>query len=130
WSGLLWYQGAASVGVVAAAAALAMRLNNLTYWLMWATTGLVQALGVVAEGMETITEPIHLVDANAAKPLEWQGGRIEFRDLRHHYGREAGGLEGVSLTIAPGEKVGLVGRSGAGKTTLVKLLLRFYDAEA
>ncbi len=50
--------------------------------------------------------------------------------VSHHYGRESGGLDQVSLSIAPGEKVGLVGRSGAGKSTLVKLLLRFYDVES
>lgn len=130
WAGALWYQGHATVGAVAAAAALVLRLNNLTYWLMWATTGLVQALGTVAEGMETITDPIGLTDKPEAKPLEWREGRIVFDDLRHHYGRESGGLQGVNLDIRPGEKVGLVGRSGAGKSTLVKLLLRFYDAEA
>lgn len=126
----LWFQGQASVGVVAATTALVLRLNNMTYWIMWATTSLVQALGVVAEGMETIAQPISLVDKPDAKPLALHAGRIEIDALSHHYGRGSGGLRDVSLTIAPGEKVGLVGRSGAGKSTLVKLMLRFYDAEA
>lgn len=126
----LWFHGQASVGVVAATTALVLRLNNMTYWIMWATTSLVQALGVVAEGMETIAQPIALVDKPQAKPLELREGRIEIDGLCHHYGRGSGGLRGVSLTIEPGEKVGLVGRSGAGKSTLVKLMLRFYDAEA
>ena len=130
WAGLLWYQGAATVGAVAAASALVLRLNNLTYWLMWATTGLVQALGTVSEGMETITQPVTVLDTPDAKPLDWREGRIEYQNVRHHYGRDTGGLQGVDLAIRPGEKVGLVGRSGAGKTTLVKLLLRFYDVEA
>ncbi len=130
WAGVLWYHGAASVGAVAAAATLVLRLNNLTYWLMWATTGLVQALGTVAEGMETITQPVTVLDAPGAKPLDWREGRIEFDNARHHYGRDSGGLQGVTLAIQPGQKVGLVGRSGAGKTTLVKLLLRFYDLES
>jgi len=129
WAVVLWYQGSASVGVVAAAAALVLRLNNMTYWVMWATTGLVQALGVVAEGMETIAQPISLTDAKDAKPLNLTEGRIEVQGLSHHYGRGSGGLDRISLSIAPGEKVGLIGRSGAGKSTLVKLLLRFYDAE-
>ncbi|GGH55247.1 ATP-binding cassette domain-containing protein [Frigidibacter albus] len=129
WAVVLWYQGSASVGVVAAAAALVLRLNNMTYWVMWATTGLVQALGVVAEGMETIAQPIALTDAPDAKPLNLTEGRIEVQGLSHHYGRGSGGLDRISLSIAPGEKVGLIGRSGAGKSTLVKLLLRFYDAE-
>jgi ATP-binding cassette, subfamily B, multidrug efflux pump len=130
WAFLLWYQGAASVGTVAAATALVLRLNNMTYWIMWAFTSLVQALGVVAEGMETITEPIALVDSTGAKPLSFQRGLIEIDNISHHYGRGYGGLQNLSLTVSPGEKIGVVGRSGAGKSTLVKLMLRFYDTES
>ena len=129
WALYLWFGGAASVGAVAAAAALVLRLNNMTYWIMWATTNLVQNLGTVQEGMETITQPVTLVDAADAKPLILKHARIEIQDLRHHYGRGSGGLQGVNLTVEPGERIGLVGRSGAGKSTLVKLMLRFYDAE-
>jgi ATP-binding cassette subfamily B multidrug efflux pump len=125
----LWYGGTATVGTVAAATALVLRLNNMTYWIMWATTSLVQSLGVVAEGMETIAQPIALVDAPGARPLEFRQGQIEIANLSHHYGRGSGGLDGVTLAIRPGERVGLVGRSGSGKSTLVKLILRFYDME-
>lgn len=125
-----WYDGEATVGLVAAATALVLRLNNMTYWIMWATTNLVQALGVVVEGMETIAQPIALVDRPGAKPLDFKAGEIEIDGLSHHYGRGFGGLDRIDLTIRPGEKIGLVGRSGSGKSTLVKLLLRFYDAEA
>jgi ATP-binding cassette subfamily B multidrug efflux pump len=130
WAVLLWLQGAATVGTVAAATALVLRLNNMTYWIMWAFSSLVQALGVVQEGMETIAQPIALVDAQAAKPLEFRDGLIEIAGVSHHYGRGSGGLRNVSLTVRPGEKIGVVGRSGAGKSTLVKLMLRFYDCEA
>lgn len=129
WGILLWSQGAASVGVVAAATALALRLSAMTGWIMWAVSTFFRALGVVAEGMETITVPIELVDAPDAKPLHLRQGEITLDGISHHYGRAAGGLDDISLTIKPGEKVGLVGRSGAGKSSLVKLLLRFYDAE-
>jgi ATP-binding cassette subfamily B multidrug efflux pump len=130
WALVLWYQGQASVGTVAATSALVLRLNNMTYWIMWATTALVQALGVVAEGMETITHPIGLTDVSGAKPLELRQGLIQIEGVSHHYGRGSGGLQAVTLTVRPGEKIGVVGRSGAGKSTLVKLMLRFYDAEA
>jgi ATP-binding cassette, subfamily B, multidrug efflux pump len=126
----LWFHGAASVGVVAATTALVLRLNNMTYWIMWATTSLVQALGVVAEGMETIAQPIDLVDKTGAPALRLEQGQIDLAEVSHHYGRGRGGLQNLSLTIAAGEKVALVGRSGAGKSTLVKLMLRFYDAES
>ncbi|WP_170396828.1 ABC transporter ATP-binding protein [Ruegeria arenilitoris] len=129
WAIALWMQGSATVGVVAAATALTLRLNAMTGWIMWALTSFFRQLGVVAEGMETIAQPIDLLDARDAKPLQLTTGQIEIRDLSHHYGRKTGGLDHINLTIQPGEKIGLIGRSGAGKSTLVKLLLRFYDVE-
>ena len=130
WAVLLWVQGSASAGIVAAAAALVLRLNAMTGWIMWAITSFFRELGVVAEGMETIAQPVTLVDAAQAKDLKVPEAKIEILDVTHHYGRDSGGLDRLSLTIRPGEKVGLVGRSGAGKSTLFKLLLRFYDSES
>ncbi len=129
WAIWLWSTGTASVGIVAAATALTLRLNAMTGWIMWALSTFFRSLGIVAEGMETIAQPITLTDDPEARPLALSKGAIEIKDLHHHYGRESGGLQGISLMIQPGEKVGLVGRSGAGKSTLVKLLLRFYDPE-
>lgn len=129
WAVALWMQGQASVGVVAAATALTLRLNAMTGWIMWALTTFFRQLGVVAEGMETIAQPIDLVDDKGAKRLDLTQGAIHLDGLSHHYGRKTGGLDAVDLHIGAGEKVGLIGRSGAGKSTLVKLLLRFYDAD-
>jgi ATP-binding cassette subfamily B multidrug efflux pump len=129
WAIALWMQGQASVGVVAAATALTLRLNAMTGWIMWALTSFFRNLGVVEEGMETIAQPITLVDSPDARELDLRAGEITLRDVSHHYGRGAGGLDRINLTVAPGEKIGLIGRSGAGKSTLVKLLLRFYDSE-
>jgi ATP-binding cassette, subfamily B, multidrug efflux pump len=125
----LWQGGGATIGTVAAASALTLRLNAMTGWIMWSLSSLFQNIGVIREGMETIAQPIALPDAPDARPLAVTRGEIVLDDVRHHYGRGAGGLRDVSLTIRPGEKVGLVGRSGAGKSTLVNLILRFFDTE-
>jgi len=125
-----WVQGSATVGVVAAAVALVLRIHSMTYWIMWASTNLVQNLGTLAEGMETIAQPITLVDKPDAPDLAFKDGLIEIDHVSHHYGRGFGGLRDVTLKVRPGEKIGVVGRSGAGKSTLVKLMLRFYDTES
>ena len=126
---VLWQAGSATVGTIAAASALVLRLSAMTGWIMWALSSLFTNLGVIKEGMETVSQPLTLTDKVDAKPLTLTEGRIELVDVGHHYGRQQGGLEHLNLTIAPGEKVGLVGRSGAGKSTLVNLILRFFDPE-
>ena len=125
----LWSAGTASVGIIAASAAMTLRLNGMSGWIMWAVSTFFQNLGVISEGMETIAQPVTLVDDPNAKPLEVGEGWIEIKSLSHHYGRQSGGLDNINLTIAPGEKVGVVGQSGAGKSTLINLLLRFHEAE-
>ena len=132
WALWLWMAGSASAGVVAAAAALVLRLNAMTGWIMWALSNFFQNLGIVAEGMETIAQPITLTDGSNAKPLELTEGRIEFEGVSHHYGRGSGGLRDVSLTIRPVvKKVGLVGRFGSRTNRpLVSFFLRFYDRDA
>ena len=129
WAIWLWAGGFASVGVVAAATALCLRLNAMTGWIMWAVTNFFQNLGVIAEGMRTIAQPITLTDDDRAGQLNVTRGEIALSGLNHRYGRDAGGVGPLDLTIPAGQKIGLVGASGAGKSTLVKLLLRFYDPE-
>ena len=128
WAIWIWGMGTATIGVVAVATSLTLRLNAMSGWIMWAISNFFRELGVVSEGMQTIAQPITLLD-QTCNALQVTGGAVTISDLSHHYGRAAGGLDRINLTIAPGEKVGLVGQSGAGKSTLVKLLLRFYDAE-
>jgi ATP-binding cassette, subfamily B, multidrug efflux pump len=124
-----WMQGTASIGAVAATSALTLRLSAMTGWIMWALSNFFRALGVVQEGMDTISQKITLLDAPGATALAIGKGEIRLDGISHHYGKGAGGLDQISLTIPAGQKVGLVGRSGAGKSTLVKLLLRFYAME-
>lgn len=125
----LWTLGIVSVGEVAAAAALTIRLNGMTGWIMWVTVRLFEHAGVMREGLQSIAVPHSVNDAENAPELRLTKGEIRFEGLSHHYGKGSGGLDNVSLTIHPGEKVGLVGRSGSGKSSLVNLLLRFRDSE-
>jgi len=125
----LWSNGVISVGEVAAASALTIRLNGMSGWIMWVTVRLFEHAGVIREGLESVAVPHDVTDVEEAPKLAVDKAGIEFRDVSHHYGKGRGGLDHVSLSIAPGQKVGLVGRSGAGKSSLVNLLLRFRDAE-
>ena len=126
----LWYLGEATAGTIAAASALAIRLNAMTGWIMWAISSFFRELGVIQEGMDTLADPIKLKDQENAENLEVTKARIKVKNLSHHYGLKKGGLNKLSVTFKENEKVGLVGRSGAGKSTLLKLILRFYDVEA
>ncbi len=125
----LWMHEAVSVGAVAVAVGLVLRLWGMSQWIMWELSALFENIGTVQDGIATISRP-HLVEDTAdAKPLDVSQGSIHFEQVDFHYGKGAGVLERFSLAIRPGEKIGLVGRSGAGKSTLVNLLLRFYDLE-
>ncbi|HEY6254975.1 MAG TPA: ABC transporter ATP-binding protein [Xanthobacteraceae bacterium] len=126
---LLWTRGEVAVGTVAMALPLAWQIINISGWVAWQVTGIFENIGVVQEGMMTIAQPITLTDRPQAAELAVGRGEIVFEDVRFHYGRDAGVLEKFSLTVEPGEKIGLVGRSGAGKSTVVNLLLRFFDLE-
>ncbi|MFK7887450.1 MAG: ABC transporter ATP-binding protein [Gammaproteobacteria bacterium] len=125
----LWLDSVVSVGAIAIAVALALRLNGMSQWIMWEVSGLFENIGVVHDGMSMLAQKREVQDAPGANVLEVPRGAIEFENIRFHYGKDAGVIDDLSLSIAPGEKLGLVGRSGAGKTTLTNLLLRFYDLD-
>ncbi|MCQ0970892.1 ABC transporter ATP-binding protein/permease [Paracoccus sp. TK19116] len=126
---LLWRQGAATPGDVAAAGAISMRLSQMTGWVSMALMGMWGSVGEVEDGMHTLSPPHALIDAPNASEMTRVSGRIDFDDVSFAYGRRSGGLSDLDLHIAVGEKVGIVGASGAGKSTLVALLLRLYDVE-
>ena len=125
----LWQSGSVTIGEVTAASALVIRLNGMSGWIMWVTIRLFEHAGTIREGLDSIAVPHSVTDAPAAAPLAANACEIRFENLSHHYGRKTGGIDHVSLTIRPGEKVGLIGRSGAGKSSLVNLLMRFRDVE-
>ena len=128
----LWSVGHLGVGGVAATTAMALRLNGISHWVMWEVTSLFEQIGVVQDGIGALAAPNLIEDVAGAAPLVVSRGEIEFRDVTFNYGAAADGarrpvLDHLRLHVRPGEKIGLVGRSGAGKSTIVSLLLRFYD---
>jgi ATP-binding cassette subfamily B multidrug efflux pump len=129
----LWSHGEIGVGAVAAATAMALRLNGMSHWVMWEMASLFENVGTVQDGINTLSRPHAVVDRPDAKPLVVSRGEVRFEHLGFAYGATGPEAKRViddfSLTIRPGEKIGVVGRSGAGKSTLVNLLLRFYDLE-
>jgi len=124
-----WLGGLVSIGAVATAVALALRVNGMSQWIMWEVSALFENIGVAYDGIAMLTKPRAIEDAPGAPPLRVSEGAIAFEGVHFHYGKDSGVIEDLSLAIRPGEKIGLVGRSGAGKSTLVNLLLRFYDLQ-
>ncbi|MCC4273140.1 ABC transporter ATP-binding protein [Marinomonas communis] len=126
----LWLGSAISVGAIAIAVSLALRLNGMSQWIMWEVSALFENIGMVADGMGTLSKPLTIQDKDGAKPLSISNGDIHFDQVAFHYGKEdISVIDALDLHIKPGEKVGLVGRSGAGKSTIVNLLMRFHDVE-
>ena len=126
---LLWQSGQATQGDIVAAGAIAIRIAQMTGWVSFTLMTIYSNIGEVEDGMRTLTPRNRVEDAPDAKELVVREGRVTLTDVSFAYGRDAGGVEGINLTIAPGEKLGLVGASGVGKSTLVALLLRLYTAE-
>ncbi len=126
----LWNAGAATLGIVGVALALAFRITGMIEWAMEAVAAIFSHVGALREALRTVAQPLAIEDAPGAPALAITEGRIGIEAVCHHYSKGTGGLDGVTLEVAPGEKVGLVGRSGAGKSTLVNLILRFFEAEA
>lgn len=155
----LWSQQAVTVGAIAIAVSLSLRLNGMSQWIMWEISSLFENIGTVADGMNTLSQPRAVQDRPDATPLQVRGGAIVFEAVQFGYQRPAiaqqdaqhststateasahstlthtdekrAVINQLNLSIAAGEKIGVVGRSGAGKSTLVNLLLRFYDIDS
>ena len=125
----LWTQSLITVGAIALATGLVIRIVNMSGWIMWVVTGIFENIGMVQDGLRTISQPVSVTDREQAKPLAVASGEVRFEHVDFHYGKKKGIIGDLNLTIKPGEKIGLIGPSGAGKSTLVNLLLRLYDVE-
>ncbi|MER2103642.1 MAG: ABC transporter ATP-binding protein [Pseudomonas atacamensis] len=125
----LWTQSLITVGAIALATGLVIRIVNMSGWIMWVVTGIFENIGMVQDGLRTISQPVSVTDREQAKPLAVASGEVRFEHVDFHYGKKRGIIGDLNLTIKPGEKIGLIGPSGAGKSTLVNLLLRLYDVE-
>ena len=125
----LWLPGTVTAGAIAVSAALVMRMQGMSHWVMWEFSALFENIGTVRDGINSLSLPAVVHDRPGAKAIGPVNGDIRLNDVAFHYGKQSGVIEGLNLHIRPGEKVGLVGRSGAGKSTIVNLLLRFYDRE-
>lgn len=125
----LWRDSAITVGAIAVAVSLSLRLNGMSQWIMWEISSLFENIGTVTDGMNTLSKPTAITDSEDATALCVSQGKIDFEQVSFHYGEDSGVIDTLNLNIKAGEKVGLVGRSGAGKSTLVNLLMRFHDVE-
>ncbi|ARU65613.1 multidrug ABC transporter ATP-binding protein [Histophilus somni] len=126
---VLWGKGLVGVGAIATALAMALRVNGLSRWIMWEMARLFENIGTVNDGMATLTKPLTIVDKPDAQDLEIKQGNIHFNNVDFAYTPDKPLLTNFNLHIKAGEKVGLIGRSGAGKSTIVNLLLRFYETQ-
>ncbi|NBB12473.1 ABC transporter ATP-binding protein [Pseudomonas sp. SLFW] len=125
----LWTQSLISVGAIALATGLVIRIVNMSGWIMWVVNGIFENIGMVQDGLQSISQPVGVSDRAAAPTLQISRGEVKFEHLNFQYGPGKGVIKELNLDIKPGEKIGLIGPSGAGKSTLVNLLLRLYDVQ-
>jgi ATP-binding cassette, subfamily B, multidrug efflux pump len=127
----LWQANAITVGAIAFSVGLVYRMLGMAHWMLWEIASLFEDFGVVKDGVDVIAREHMVQDQPNAKNLIVSKGNITFQNLHFNYGKTIENnreiISGLNLEIMPGEKVGLVGRSGAGKSTIANLLLRFYD---
>ena len=126
----LWLNGSITPGVIAIVMSLAIRLTSMSHWILWEISGLFENIGTVQDGINTLSVPSKVNDKPNAVALNVNLGDIIFNSVNFSYNTNEAVFENLDLQIPAGEKVGIVGRSGAGKSSLVSLLLRFYDIQS
>ena len=125
----LWTNGDITPGAIAIVMSLAIRLTGMSHWILWEISSLFENIGTVQDGINTLSVPSVVNDKNDADTLIVSNGDIEFDHVSFKYNPDEPVFDNLQLSILAGEKIGVVGRSGAGKSSLVSLLLRFYDIQ-
>ena len=126
----LWTNGDITPGAIAIVMSLAIRLTGMSHWILWEISSLFENIGTVQDGINTLSVPSVVNDKNDADTLIVSNGDIEFDQVSFKYNPDEPVFDNLQLSILAGEKIGVVGRSGAGKSSLVSLLLRFYDIQS
>lgn len=124
-----WSAGSATPGEITAAGAQAIRLGQMTNWVSFSLMSIYAKIGEIEDGMHTLTAIMRIEDRDDAKELQGPA-TVEFQNVDFAYSESAAGISDVSIKVTKGEKIGLVGASGAGKSTFVSLLLRLYEADS
>src|SRR3990167_7558860 len=121
-----WGEGVVTTGEFVLVLALMSNITGTLLFIGRAFNATARTAGELREGLDDILVPYEIVDVKGAKPLVAEGGQIEWSDVTFKFG-ELAVFENFNLTIKPKQKLGLVGSSGAGKSTFVSLLLRQHD---
>jgi ATP-binding cassette subfamily B protein len=130
WAIVLWQQGTATTGDVVLACTLSISVLSATRDLAVALVDITQHIARLSEALTTLLVPHELRDHPEAEPLVRRGASVKFEHVDFRYDDSPQILADLSLHFSPGERVGLVGHSGGGKSTLFALLQRFYDPQA
>ncbi|GLQ55074.1 ABC transporter ATP-binding protein [Devosia nitrariae] len=127
-----WNAGQLSTAAVATAVPFVLQIMNMSGWILEIGSSIFRQIGNVRDSMETIAQPLTMVDKTDAQPLVVDKGELVYDKVSFNYWRGKAGsvIDGFSLKVEAGEKIGLVGRSGSGKSTLVNLALRMFDVQA
>lgn len=129
WALWLWDQGRATSGDIVLVSSLGFTILHGTRDLAVALVDVTQHVARLSEAVKTLLEPHGMPDRSDAQPLSAKGGRVDFERVTFAYPHRRAILDHFDLHIEPGQRVGLIGKSGAGKSTVLALLQRFYDTQ-
>lgn len=125
-----WQNGNVSLGAITLAMTATLRLQGMSQWIMWEMAGLFENIGIIYDGMTTLTQTQTVQDSPRAQALVIDKGLIQLKQVVFGYHPDKPVINGLDLNIQPGEKIGIIGRTGAGKSSLINCLLRFYDIQS